>query len=331
MTALITRRLAAMVLVLVLLTGTVFMLEHNTPTDPVHAFLGANASPAAIEAATHQLGYDRPILVQYASYLGGLTHGDFATSLRTRNPVATDLAQFLPATAELAIFGLLLALLLGGLLGMASALRIHGSGPLRVLMTASASTPPFLLALGGLLFFYSQLGWLPAGGRTEMADPPTGPTGFLTVDTLLSGDLAGFVDVLEHLLLPGICIALLPAVSIGRVLRSSLIDALDTEYARTARAKGLAETRVVLRHALRNSVGPALSMTGLQVGGMFAGVVVIETVFGWPGIGLYTTQSVSHSDFPAIAGVTVVLGIGYVLVNTLVDVLHVVADPRISL
>ena len=331
MTALITRRLAAMVLVLVLLTGTVFMLEHNTPTDPVHAFLGANASPAAIEAASHQLGYDRPILAQYASYLAGLTHGDFATSLRTRNPVATDLAQFLPATAELAIFGLLLALLLGGLLGMASALRIHGSGPLRVLMTASASTPPFLLALGGLLFFYSRLGWLPAGGRTEMADPPTGPTGFLTVDTLLSGDLAGFVDVLEHLLLPGICIALLPAVSIGRVLRSSLIDALDTEYARTARAKGLAETRVVLRHALRNSVGPALSMTGLQVGGMFAGVVVIETVFGWPGIGLYTTQSISHSDFPAIAGVTVVLGIGYVLVNTLVDVLHVVADPRISL
>jgi len=331
MTALITRRLAAMVLVLVLLTGTVFMLEHNTPTDPVHAFLGANASPAAIQAATHQLGYDRPILVQYASYLAGLTHGDFATSLRTRNPVATDLAQFLPATAELAIFGLLLALLLGSLLGMASALRIHGSGPLRVLMTASASTPPFLLALGGLLFFYSQLGWLPAGGRTEMADPPTGPTGFLTVDTLLSGDLAGFVDVLEHLLLPGICIALLPAVSIGRVLRSSLIDALDTEYVRTARAKGLAETRVVLRHALRNSVGPALSMTGLQVGGMFAGVVVIETVFGWPGIGLYTTQSISHSDFPAIAGVTVVLGVGYVLVNTLVDVLHVVADPRISL
>ena len=147
----------------------------------------------------------------------------------------------------------------------------------------------------------------------------------------MSGDLAGLFDVMDHLLLPGTCIALLPAVAIGRVLRSSLIDALDTEYIRTARAKGLAETRVLLRHAMRNSVGPALSMTGLQVGGMFAGVVIIETVFGWPGIGLYTSQSIAHSDFPAIAGVTVVLGIGYVLINMLVDVLQVVADPRISL
>jgi peptide/nickel transport system permease protein len=330
-TTLITRRLGAMVLVLILLTATVFMLQHNTPTDPVHAFLGANASPEAIAAATHALGYDRPILVQYASYLAGLAHGDFATSLRTRNPVAADLGQYLPATAELAIFGLLLALLLGGLLGMATALRVRGSGPLRVLMTASASTPPFLLALGGLLFFYSWLGWLPANGRTDMADPPTGPTGFLTVDTLLQGDLGGFADAAAHLILPGVCIALLPAVSIGRVLRSSLVDALSTEYVRTARAKGQSEARVVARHAVRNSIGPALSMTGLQVGGMFAGVVVIETVFGWPGIGLYTTQSISHSDFPAIAGVTVVLGVGYVLVNTLVDILQRMADPRIAL
>jgi peptide/nickel transport system permease protein len=331
MTALITRRLGAMVPLLVLLTAAVFTLQHNTPTDPVHAFLGANASPAAIKAETHKLGYDRPILVQYASYLAGLTHGDFATSLRTRNPVATDLGQYLPATAELAIFGLLLALVLGGLLGLATALRVRGSGPLRVLMTSSASTPPFLLALGGLLLFYSKLGWLPASGRTGMADPPTGPTGFLTIDTLLHGELGGFVDAVAHLLLPGLCIALLPAVSIGRVLRSSLVDTLGTDYIRTARAKGMSEARVVLRHAVRNSLGPALSMTGLQVGGMFAGVVVIETVFGWPGIGLYTTQSISHSDFPAIAGVTVVLGVGYVLVNTLVDILQVVADRRISL
>jgi peptide/nickel transport system permease protein len=330
MTTLITRRLGAMALVLVLLTAAVFLLQQNTPTDPVHAFLGANASPAAIQAATHSLGYDRPILVQYASYLTGLAHGDFGTSLHTRNPVSTDLGQYLPATAELAIVGLLLALVLGGLLGLTTALRVRGSGPLRVLMTASASTPPFLLALGGLLFFYSWLGWLPASGRTDLSEPPTGPTGFLTVDTLLHGDLGGFADTAAHLVLPAFCVALLPAVSIGRVLRSSLVDALGTEYARTARAKGLSEAQVVLRHAVRNSVGPALSMTGLQVGGMFAGVVVIETVFGWPGIGLYTTQSISHGDFPAIAGVTVVLGIGYVLVNTLVDVLQRMADHRIA-
>lgn len=330
MTTVITRRLGAMGLVLVLLTAVVFLLQKNTPTDPVHAFLGANASPAAIQAATHSLGYDRPILVQYTSYLAGLAHGDFGISLRTRNPVAADLGQYLPATAELAIVGLAMSLVLGALLGLLTALRLRGSGPLRVLMTASASTPPFLLALGGLLLFYAWLGWLPANGRTDMPDPPAGPTGFLTVDTLLHGDFAGFTDTAAHLVLPAFCIALLPAVSIGRVLRSSLVDELGTDYARTARAKGLSEAQVVLRHAVRNGIGPALSMTGLQVGGMFAGVVVIETVFGWPGIGLYTTQAISHGDFPAIAGVTVVLGIGYVVVNTLVDILQRIADPRIS-
>jgi peptide/nickel transport system permease protein len=331
MTALITKRLGATLLLIILLTAAVFTLQRNTPMDPVHAYLGANATPAAIKAESHQLGYDRPILVQYASYLAGLAHGDFATSLRTRRPVATDLAQYLPATAELALFGLLLALVLGGLLGLATALRVPGSGLLRIFMIASASTPPFLVALGGLLFFYSRLGWLPAGGRTGMTGPPTGPTGFLTIDTLLNGELGGFADSMKHLLLPGLCISLQPAVSIGRVLRSSLVDTLAADHVRTARAKGLSEVHVVLRHALRNSIGPALSMTGLQVGGMFAGVVIIETVFSWPGIGLYTAQSISHSDFPAIAGVTVVLGVGYVLVNTLVDILQVVADRRIAL
>ena len=182
-------------------------------------------------------------LAQYASYLAGLMHGDFGTSLRTRNPVATDLGQYLPATAELAIVGLLLALVLGTLLGLTTALRVRGSGPLRVLMTTSASTPPFLLALGGLLFFYSWLGWLPASGRTDMPYPPAGPTGFLTVDTLWHGDLGGFGDTAAHLVLPAFCIALLPAVSIGRVLRSSLVDALGTEYARTARARACPRRR----------------------------------------------------------------------------------------
>jgi peptide/nickel transport system permease protein len=144
-------------------------------------------------------------------------------------------------------------------------------------------------------------------------------------------NIHGFFDAVDHLLLPGLCVAILPAVSIGRVLRSSLVTNLRSDYVRTARSKGLREIAVLWNHAVRNSVGPALSMGGLQVGLMFAGVVIIESIFAWPGIGLYTVQSIPRADFPAIAGVTIVLGAGYVIINTIVDILQAVADPRIAL
>jgi peptide/nickel transport system permease protein len=331
MISLIVKRLGAMVGVLLFLAAVVFVLQHNTPTDPVHSFLGANASRVAIKAESHKLGYDRPLPVQYVRYVTGMLHGNFQMSLRTRRPVATDLRHYLPATLELAMFGLLVAGLMGAVLGIVTAARFRGAGIFRFITLAGASTPPFLLALVGILFFYHRLGWLPATGRSGLVNPPTGPTGFLTVDTLLHGNVHGFTDAIGHLILPGFCVAILPAVSIGRVLRSSLITNLRSDYVRTARAKGLREVAILWRHALRNSVGPALSMGGLQVGLMFAGVVVIESIFAWPGIGLYTVQSIPRSDFPAIAGVTIILGAGYVIVNTIVDILQGVADPRIVL
>ena len=331
MTSLILKRLVAMAAVLLFLAAVVFTLQHLTPTDPVHSYLGANASRAAIKAESHKLGYDRPLPIQYLRYVGGLTHGNFQMSLRTRRPVATDLRHYLPATLELALFGLLAAAVLGGILGVVTAGRFRGAGIFRLVTLAGASTPPFLLALVGILFFYHRLNWLPATGRTSLLNPPTGPTGLLTIDTLLHGNLHGFTDAIGHLILPGLCVAILPAVSIGRVLRSSLVSTMRSDYVRTARSKGLRELTILWRHAIRNSIGPALSMGGLQVGLMFAGVVVIEQIFAWPGIGLYTVQSIPRSDFPAIAGVTIVLGAGYVIVNTVVDILQAVADPRIAL
>ena len=320
-----------MVGVLLFLAAVVFVLQHNTPVDPVHSFLGANASEAAVKAERHKLGYDRPLLVQYVSYVTGMLRGNLGMSLRTRRPVSTDLRDYLPATLELAAFGLLLAAVLGGILGVVTAARFRGAGIFRFITLAGASTPPFLLALLGILLFYRRLGWLPATGRSSLANPPTGPTGFLTIDTLVRGNIHGFTDAIGHLLLPGFCVAILPAVSIGRVLRSSLVTNLRSDYVRTARSKGLREIVVLWRHAIRNSLGPALSMGGLQVGLMFAGVVIIESIFAWPGIGLYTVQSIPRADFPAIAGVTMVLGAGYVIVNTIVDILQAVADPRITL
>jgi peptide/nickel transport system permease protein len=330
MIRLVAKRLAAAVVIALALTAVMFLLQKISPVDPVHAMLGPSASPAAITAERHRLGLDRPATAQYVSYLNGLVHGRFGMSYRTRRPVGTDLGSFLPATAELSVYALFFALVGAAVLAIGSTLRWPGSGVFRFGLIAGASAPAFLLAIVGILVFYAKLGWLPATGRTGIASPPAGPTGFLTVDGLLHGQPAVTLDALRHLLMPALAVAAVPAVSIGRVLRSSLTGEMRGDYVRTARAKGLTERRVVLGHVLRNSVGAALSMTGLQVGLMFSGVVVIEEIFGWPGIGQYMAQSIPAADFPAISGVTLLLGVGYVAVNTIVDILQAVADPRIN-
>lgn len=330
MISFIVKRLAAMVVILLALSAAMFLLQQVSHTDPVRAYLGANASQAAVAHERHVLGYDRPLLVQYLHYVADAAHGDLSASLRTRRSVATDIATFLPATVELAAAGLMVAVVLGGLLGLGAAGRWRGSGVLRVVMLSGASAPSFLLALLGILLFNSRLHWLPASGDIGYSNAATGPTGVVAVDTLLHGQLAAFGDSIRHLVLPALCVAIGPAVSIGRVLRGSLESAMSADFIRTARAKGLSERAVLLRHGLRNSLSAALSMTGLQVGLMFAGIVVVETVFAWPGIGLYTDQSIPPADFPAIAGVTLVLGVAYVVINAVVDILQAVVDPRVA-
>jgi peptide/nickel transport system permease protein len=327
---LIAKRLAAVVVIVLALTAVLFALQNISPTDPIRAMLGPSASQELVAETRRQLGLDDPITLQYARYVGGLLHGDLGASYRTRRPVGTDLATFLPATLELTFFALGLAMLLAVGLAVATTLRWRGAGAFRLLLIAGASTPAFLLAIGGIILFYQQLGWLPATGRTGIADAPTGPTGLLTVDAVLHARPDVLVDAWRHLLLPGLAIAIGPAVAIGRVLRSSLVTTGLTDYTRTARAKGLTEVQVMRRHVLRNSVGPALSMTGLQVGLMFAGVLVVELIFAWPGLGQYTAQSIPAGDFPAIAGVTLLLGVTYVVINTVVDLLQAAADPRIE-
>ena len=325
------KRLVSMVLILLVLTAIVFLLQKLSHVDPAHAYLGANASAEAIKHETHVLGYDKPLVAQYVHYVSGLLGGNLEVSLRTRHPVATDIGVFLPATVELAASALVLAVLLGAVFGLVSAARFRGAGAFRTLLLALASAPVFLLALLLILWVSGDLHWLPGTGDTGYTDAPTGPTGMIVVDGLLHGQPAVAWDGVRHLILPAIVVALGPAVSIGRVLRGSLEAAMVSDFARTARAKGLKERTVVVRHALRNSTSAALSMTGLQVGLMFAGVVVVESIFAWPGIGLYVDQSIPQADFPAIAGVTLVLGVGYVVINAVVDILQAVVDPRVTL
>jgi peptide/nickel transport system permease protein len=327
----VAKRLLSMVLILLALTAVVFLLQQVSHTDPAHAYLGANASQQAIAQERHVLGYDQPLIDQYLHYVGRAVQGNLEVSLRTRRPVATDIGTFLPATAELAVAGLALALVLGALLGLGSTGRWRGASAFRVVLLSGASIPSFLLALVLILLLNGKVHLLPATGDTGYTNAPTGPTGIVVIDTLLHGQLNMFGDALRHLILPAFCVALGPAVSIGRVLKGSLETAMGADFVRTARAKGLTERVVLFRHALRNSLSAALSMTGLQVGLMFAGIVVIETIFAWPGIGLYTDQSIPPADFPAIAGVTLVLGVGYVLINAVVDLLQAVVDPRVAI
>ncbi|RZS89710.1 peptide/nickel transport system permease protein [Motilibacter rhizosphaerae] len=309
---------------LLVLSFIIFCLQAVSPGDPVRASLGANSSPAAVAEARRRLGLDDPFFARYWHFLRDLLHGDLGQSLRTHRPVTTDLGDFLPATTELVLVAFLLALLLGALFAVSASLRWPGGTAFRAVLLVGAAAPPFLLALGAILLFYAHLGWLPASGRGG----DEGAGGWVLLGSLLTLHLGTAASALQHVLLPALVLSIAPAISIGRILRASLDGTLAADHVRTARAKGLPEPGVLARHVVRNSLGPAVSMAGLQLGFMFAGVVVVEQVFSWPGIGTYLSSSIPVSDFPAIAGVTLVLGAVYIVLNAVVDVLQALADPR---
>jgi len=330
MTALIIRRLVALVAVLIGLAAIVFLLQTTIVSDPARAMVGASASAEVVAAKRHELGYDEPLPTRFADYMGRLASGDLQSSLRTRNPVSEDLATFAPATIELALSAALLA----AAMGLGLALLLAGGGRAarvgRIALMGSASLPAFLVALLGIVVFYSILGILPASGRVDdTLAIPQGPTGLYVPDAILHADPVMLGSALAHLAMPAFALALLPALAIARTLHASLAQVMREDYVRTARSKGLRERTVLLRHALRNASGPALTMAGLQFGLLLGGVVVIERIFAWPGLGLYLSQSIAYSDLPAIAGTTLVLGAAYVIVNFFVDLAQAWADPRI--
>jgi peptide/nickel transport system permease protein len=327
---LLARRAAGLLAVLAGLAVITFVLETVVPADPARAVVGASASPAVVKAKRHELGYDKPLPQRFATFAGRLLRGDLQDSLRTRNPVSQDLGTFAPATMELALFAAALAALLGVGLGLLLAAGGRAARWMKRLLIGGASVPSFLFGLVLILVFYSGLHVLPASGRvTDTLVVPTGPTRFLLVDSLLHAEPNVFFSALAHLLLPGLTLALLPALAIARTLHASLSTVLREDYVRTARSKGLRERTVLLRHALRNAAGPTLTMSGLQFGLLLGGIVVVESIFAWPGLGLYIDQSIAYADFPAITGATLLLGAIYVIVNFLVDLAQAWADPRI--
>lgn len=326
----LSRRFLGAIPVLLVLVAVVFTLQKIAPVDPVVALVGEKAPPEVYEAAREKLGLNDPLPVQLFTYLGKAVHGDLGVSTVTRTPVTDNILEFLPVTLELVFVAGILIAVIGFFLGLATAQGWRGSGVLRVVMISGASVPVFLACLLAMLIFYRWLGILPATGQASAYDAPSGPTHFLLIDSLLAGRPALFWDALMHLILPALCIAITPAVAVGRVLRSSLESTMKAEYARTARAKGLGEKQILIQHALRNALGPVFALLGLQLAAMIGNSIVVEMIFARPGIGLFISQAISKGDFNTIAGVTLVIGALYVLANIFVDALQAAADPRVA-
>ena len=321
-------RVASLVGVLLVLTLAVFVIQRTLPSDPVRLLVGRNATPEVVAATRARLRLDDPLALQYVHFLGRLLHGDAGTSLRTRNPVSADVLRYLPATLELVLVATVIAVLGGLVLGVLSSRGGWVSGLVRLVTIAGSSSATFLVAIVAILVLYRNLGWFPAGGRSgEFASSK--PTGFLLVDTLLGGDVHGWLDALHHIVLPATVLAVGSTVAIGRTLRGSLRRVLGSEFIRSANAKGFTWGQVNRRHALRNSANPALSMAGLQVGALFSGSIVVELIFSWPGVGGYLASSIGAADFPAITGVVLVLRVAYVVINFVVDLLQLAVDPRL--
>jgi peptide/nickel transport system permease protein len=330
----IARRLGLMVVAAVGVTLISFVISHAVPADPVVSNLGQIASqrPEIVKAFREKWGLDKPLYVQYLTFVRNLGRGELGTSINTRRAVTKDLAQFLPATIELATTAILFALVLGLPLGIFAAIR--RDGPVdhlaRLVSLVGVSIPIFWLATVSLVLFYATLHWTVGPGRLgPQIERPDYVTGFYIVDSLIAGDYEAFRSAAAHLVLPGLVLASSVMGIVTRVTRSSMLEVLSQDYTRTARAKGLREARVVARHALRNALIPTVTVLGLAYGGLLSGAVMTETIFAWPGLGRYAFQSVVTNDFPAIMGVTFVIGIMYVLVNLVVDLLYGWLDPQI--
>ncbi len=314
------------------LTAITFIIGRVMPADPVLAIVGDRASQAVYDAMYLQLGLDKPLLQQYGIYLLNVLQGDFGKSIMTTRPVLDDLFRFFPATLELATVATLAGVLIGVPMGVVAAVR-QGTWidhVVRVVGLFGYSVPIFWLGMVALLIFYAKLGWLPGPGRVEVYyDGIVSPdTGFILIDSAMQGEWEIFHNALSHLILPAAMLATFALAYIARMTRSFMLDQLSQEYILTARVKGLSETSVIWRHAFRNVLVQLITIIGLTYASLLEGSVLTETIFAWPGIGQYITNSLFNADMNAVIGGTMVVGICFVGVNMFSDVLYRLVDPR---
>lgn len=326
------RRALTIVPVLLGVSVLVFSFIHLIPGDPALTMLGERATPEKVAEVRTRLGLDRPIWQQYLLYIGNALRGDLGVSIVRGDPVASDLLRRFPATVELAMAAIIAAVALGIPIGVASA--VWRNSPLDSLARLGALTgvsmPIFWLGLVLAWVFGVQLRLLPTGFRLSSGTAFVPWTNFVILDALLQRDWPTFVDGLRHLILPALALATIPLAVVARMTRASMLEVLSREYIRTAEAKGLSRRAVVLRHALRNALLPVLTVVGLQVGRLLAGAILTETIFSWPGIGLWVYESIESRDYAIVQGVSLFIAVIVVGVNLLTDVLYAAVDPRIK-
>lgn len=328
----IIRRIIMLIPVLFGLTVMMFIIARLLPGDPVALAAGPNATHEEIAALAAEFGMDQPMIVQYWTYASGLLQGDFGVSIFTRRPVLTDILTYLPATLELVFAAMALSIALGIPLGLMTAVyRNRWPDYLaRVLALASISMPRFFLGLLLQLCFAMWLMTFPLGGRFPIIyEYPPFVTGFLTLDALIASDLESFWLACRHLALPAIAMSLSPLATIMRMMRASTIEVLQHDYVTTARAVGLSQRRIVFKYVAKNAVSATLTVIGLYFGWLLGGTVLVETVFDWPGLGLYATQAIVAQDFMPVIGVALVIGLLFVLSNLVIDVLYGVINPKV--
>ncbi|APX89437.1 peptide ABC transporter permease [Brevirhabdus pacifica] len=302
------------------------------PGDPILLLAGERGvSPERYKELSEQMGFDRPLWAQYLEYLGGLFQGDLGTSFVTKKPVVTEFFALFPATLELSICAILLAVALGIPAGVIAAVN-RGKFFDQALMTTALigySMPIFWWALLLIIVFSSGLGWTPVSGRISLMYFFDTPTGFMLIDSLLSGQKGAFLSAVRHLILPTIVLATIPLAVIARQTRSAMLEVLGEDYVRTARAKGLAPLRVNGLHALRNAMIPVVTVIGLSVGTLLAGAILTETIFSWPGIGKWMVDSIFRRDYQVVQGGLLLIATIVMIVNLSVDVLYGFINPKI--
>jgi peptide/nickel transport system permease protein len=325
------KRFLTIVPVLAGISLIVFSFIHLIPGDPAVTMLGERATPERVAEIRAQLGLDKPLSTQYAIYIGKILQGDLGASILRGDPVLRDLVRRFPATVELAISAILIAISVGVPMGIISAVWRNSlfDGVSRLIALAGVSMPIFWLGLMLAWFFGVVLGWLPTGFRlgTDVTLAPV--TNFQVLDSLIAGNTTALASSLRHLVLPAVALSTIPMAVIARMTRASLLEVLSQDYIRTAESKGLPQRSVILRHAMRNALLPVMTVTGLQVGRLLAGAILTETIFSWPGIGLWIYESIQARDYPIVQGATLFIATIFVTVNLITDLLYATVDPRI--
>ncbi len=326
------KRIPRLLFVLFGVTLFTFIISHMIPGDPARMLIGQRASEETLNRMRAEMGLDRPVYVQYLQYMKNLSQGDLGLSIRTQQPVVKELKTFFPATLELTLVSMIITLLIGIPLGVLAAVKRdkiadHLS---RLVALLGVSTPLFWSGLMVLLLFYKHLQLFPAAGRIDVfLTPPPAVTGMYLLDSLLARDFTVFFNALHHIMLPACCLAYIQLAIIARQVRASMVEVLEQDYIRTAKANGIPRYKIIYQYALKNALLPTVTVAGLIFGELLGGAIITETIFAWPGMGKYVVDSVSFLDFPAIMGFTLVVAFCYVMINLLVDLLYKLLDPQI--